>query len=166
MYRYGNLPEACESNSDEMSGTSITELTDALVQMENSLSYGEKAKLQIISDELPNAQELDEFYRDLISAGFHTSKPTARIANGFPLTEITLTKGSPVWAALIPLVPAVLIMGLIAFGIVKIEEISKALVPLLLISGGIAIGLVALVTRPSVMRAAEKGFERLPARTR
>lgn len=145
---------------DGFVGTTVQELESALNQMEDSLDYGEKAKLQIVSIEPPTKQELEEAYENLILAGFHISHPVVKVENGIPLTEIVLRKGSPVWALLIPLIPTIMVGGLIAFGIVKIEAITKAIMPILLIGGGLLIGALALLTRPSVTRVAEKYVSR------
>lgn len=130
----------------ELKGTTTAELANALNQMESSLNYGEKAKLSITSFELPNVQELNQFYYDLVSAGFHVSKPTVRIIQDLSMTEITLTKGSPIWPLLISMIPTIMIGSLVAFGIVKIEAITKALVPLLLIAGGVIIATIAAIS--------------------
>jgi hypothetical protein len=144
----------------EFTGMNVDELGMALNQMEDSISRGEKAALQIVSQEAPTIQELNEAYNNLIASGFHITRPVTCIMDGLPVTEMVLTKGSPQWALLIPLIPTVMIVGLIAFGIIKIETITNALVPILLIGGGVAIAIMAMVTRPAPMRVAEKAVER------
>lgn len=140
-------------------GSSITELYAALNNMEASLPTGGKAQLELCSQGLPTDEELAFTYLNLVAAGFHTSYPTARIVQGIATTRLVLTKGSPQWAALIPLVPTVVIVGLIAFGITQIETISKALLPLL-ITVGVTGVLIAAMLREPARRAAERTTQR------
>lgn len=151
------IPKGAEM---ELSGTTVTELTDALRVMEDSLNDGGRARLQIASYDLPDSQTIDQFYYDLISAGFHTSKPKTKVIDGIPVTELVLIKGSPAWwALLIPIIPAIMIVGLVAFGITRIEVITKALMPLLLVAGGVAVAVVAVViASPKAAAVAEKAI--------
>ena len=143
-----------------ITGATVTELATALDQMENSLEEGGRAKLQLIDQVLPTQQELNETYNSLIAAGFHVTMPTASMQDGWAVTEMILTKGSPFWSLLIPLIPTIMITGLVAFGITQIETITSALMPLLLIGGGLVIGALALLTRPGVTKVAEKYVSR------
>ena len=146
---------------NELVGTSESELASALNLMESNLSVGEKARLQIASYNLPDRQALSQFHQDMVSAGFHTSKPVARVVDGFSLTELVIAKGSPVWALLIPLIPTVMIVGLITFGIVKIEAITKALIPLLLVGGGVIVAIIAAIgVSPGAAAVAERAVRR------
>jgi len=124
--------------------------------MENSLAKGGQAKLVLCTEDMPADEDLDELFLSATAAGFHLSHPTAKRIRGVATTELILTKGSPQWALLVPLIPTVLIVGLIAFGLVRIEEISKALLPLLITS---AVGLVALTL--IVRKPAERYLERV-----
>lgn len=141
---------------EPLTGRSVSELATKLTLMESSLNTGEKAKLELATYDLPTQDELDSMWLDMLASGFHVTRPTARVIDGIPVTELVLTKGSPTWAALIPLIPTALIVGLIVFGITQIGDISKALVPLLLTGGGIVIILAAILTRKPVVEAAER----------
>ena len=137
-------------------GHSIQDLSGALNTMENSLAKGSQAKLEFCTESMPADEDLDKLFLSATATGFHLSYPTAKRIKGVATTELILTKGSPQWALLIPLIPTVLIVGLIAFGLVRIEEISKALLPLM-ITG--AVGFVALVL--IVRKPAERYLERV-----
>jgi len=140
-------------------GYSLQDLPGALNTMENSLAKGGQAKLELCTENMPADEDLDKLFLSATAAGFHLTYPTAKRIKGVATTELVLTKGSPQWGLLIPLLPTVLIVGLVAFGLVRIEEISKALLPLL-ITG--AVGLVALTL--IVRKPAEKYLERAGAR--
>jgi len=144
------LPERgyCLTHSvpQPLSGTSISELGSALKFMEDSLELGDKARLELATYKLPTQDDLGSMWADMLASGFHTSKPTARVVDGVPLTSMVLTKGSPAWAALIPLLPVIITGALVAFGLAKIETIAKAITPLalILVSGAV---IIALATR-------------------
>lgn len=138
---------------DSITGTSIMELGAALDVMEISLDAGEKAKLELASYELPTKDSLDTMWAEMVASGFHVSKPTARLVDGIPVTSMTLTKGSPAWAALIPLIVPVAVVGLIAFGIAKVETISRALLPLILATGGFIVIALGIMRQPAVKAA-------------
>ncbi|MDD4986618.1 MAG: hypothetical protein PHQ43_12730, partial [Dehalococcoidales bacterium] len=142
----------------EIAGHGINEFANALTIMEDSIEHGEKAKVQMVVDSMPSQLELDYLYKEMIDSGFHTTKPVARMIDGYPTITMVLRKGSPVWAALIPLIPTVIVGGLVAFGITKIESISKALLPLLLVTVGGVIMVVALASREPVVSAAERAL--------
>jgi len=143
----------------EIVGYSLDDMAVALNAMEASLNTGEKARVRICSEQLPSEADLAEMYVNATMTGFHISFPEASVSDGIPTTEFVLTKGSPQWQLLIPLIPTILTVGLITFGIVKIEEISKAIMPILLVVIGGAIVIVGLMRRPAervIERAAER----------
>lgn len=137
------------SSPGVLTGTSMQELGTALNVMEDSLNSGEKARLQLATYELPPQEDLDVIWAEMIGAGFHVSKPTVRVVDGIPVTSMVLTKGSPVWAALIPLIVPIGIMGLVAFGLVKIETITKALFPIILATGGLVVLALGIMRKPA-----------------
>jgi len=143
----------------EIIGYSAAELPTALDQVESTMEVGEKACLAICTEDLPTKDELDDLYLGMLANGFHAYRPTARVISGIPTTELVLQKGSPSFAVIVPLLVPLFIIGLIAFGIVQIEAIGKALLPLM-ITG--AVGLVALAL--IVRKPAEKYLERAGAR--
>lgn len=131
------------------------ELAAGLNAMEDSLPSGGQARVQLCTEQMPNPEDLDTFYNDMVAIGCHVTRPTARLTDGIPTTEFVLTKGSPQWAALLTIIVPVLIIGLITFGIFRIETITKALVPLLIITFG-GIVLIAAVTRKPMEAAATR----------
>lgn len=143
----------------ELTGHTIDDLKVALNAMEDSLPLGGKAKLQLCTMSLPSEADLAYTYLQLTAAGFHTSYPMAGVIQGVPTTEMTLIKGSPQWASLIAIVPTMLIVGLIAFGITRIEAISRALLPILLtvVVGGVVI--IGMMRAPAG-RIAERAAQR------
>lgn len=145
----------------EMVGHTTTQLASSLVMMESSLKEGQKAKVQLMTTELASQQDLNILYTRMLDRGFHTSQPVARVVEGIPSVEFTLRKGSPIWAALIPLIPTAIIGGLIAFGITRIEALSKALLPLMLVAVGGIVVIVAMLTRKPVLETA-RALKRLP----
>ena len=161
---YEELPHWQTHAPVSMVGQTQGQLTEALVRMENSINYGQKAKLQLITSQMPTRADLDTFHAQLITSGFHTSKPVARSVQGFPCTELVIQKGSPTWAALIPILPTIFIVGLVTFGLVKLETITKAIMPILLVSVGGLIILAAVITRQGARPLREVvGTKYLPA---
>jgi rubrerythrin len=147
---------------EEIIGYTLGELGPSLNTMEASLPTGGKAKVQLCTTELPLQADLEEFYQNMLSVGLHTTRPTAYIDGGVAVTEFVLTKGSPQWEVIIPLIIPAMIIGLITFGIFKIETITKALVPILLITFGGLIVFAAVMRKP-MEAAATKYLERSPS---
>ena len=137
-----------------LTGTLISELGPALNLMEDSLELGDKARLELATYELPTQDNLDSMWAGILPSGFHASRPTARIVDGVPLTSMVLAKGSPQWAVLIPLILPISIIGLLAFGITKIETITKSLLPLMLAAGALTIIALGIMRAP-LTKAAE-----------
>jgi len=147
------------NNVSELVGYTVDDMALALNAVEDSLPVGGKALLRICSTSIPTEQELMDMYYDATLHGFHLEYPKSMLVDDFAVTQITLQKGSPQWAMLIPLIPIVLIVGIIAFGIVRIEAISKALLPLI-IAGAVGLVAVALIVRKPAERIAERAAER------
>ena len=139
----------------EIIGYSTAELPTALYLVESTMEVGEKARLAICTEDLPTEDELDDLYLGMLNNGFHAYRPTVRVIDGIPTTRIVLQKGSPSFAVIVPLLVPLFIIGLIAFGIVQIEAIGKALLPLM-ITGAVGLVAVALIIR----KPAEKYLER------
>jgi len=139
----------------EIIGYSAAELPTALNQVESTMEVGGKARLAICTEDLPTKDELDDLYLGMIAGGFHAYRPTARVIDGIPTTQLVLQKGSPSFAIIVPLLIPLFIIGLIAFGIVQIEAISKALLPLMITGAVGMIGLALIIRKP-----AEKYLER------
>jgi len=145
--------------TNEIVGHSAAELPTALDLVESTMEVGEKARLAICTEALPTEDELDDLYLGMLARGFHAYRPASRIIEGVPTTELILQKGSPSFAVIVPLLVPLFIIGLIAFGIVQIEAISKALLPLF-ITGAVGLVAVALIVR----KPAQKYLERAGAR--
>jgi len=140
-------------------GANIDDLKVALDAMETSLPVGGKAKLELCSEAMPTEQSLAEFYLKATAAGFHLSYPTSQMVEGIPTTEMVLQKGSPVLLAIIPLIIPLVVIGLIAFSVTRIETITKALLPILLVAVGGVIIIAGLMRKP-----AERVVERVTAK--
>jgi len=147
--------------TNEIIGYSAAELPTALDLMESTMNVGEKACLAICTEALPTEDELYDLYLGMLANGFHAYRPTSRVIEGIPTTELILQKGSPSFAVIVPLLVPLFIIGLIAFGIVQIEAISKALLPLMIV-GAVGLVAVALIVR----KPAEKYIERVGATPR
>jgi hypothetical protein len=145
--------------SSDLSGYSIDDLGFALNAMESYLPHGGRAMLSLYTQSIPTEEDIAETYLGLIEAGFHVSYPKARLLRGVPTTEMVLTKGSPQWSLLIPILPTLFVVGLIGFGLARIESISRALLPITitLVVGVIAVA--GLMRRP-VERITEKVGQR------
>jgi len=133
----------------EIVGHSQSELVRALTLMESSIEFGDKARITFCTETLPTEEDLAAMHLNLLDMGCHLSRPTARIVGGIPTTEFVLKKGSPVWAAILPLIVPVLILGLITFGIFRLDTITKALMPIILVAGGLTIVLAVLAQKPA-----------------
>ena len=145
--------------NNEIIGYSAAELPTALNQVESTMEVGGKASLTICTEDLPTEDELDDLYLGMLANGFHAYRPKTRVIDGIHTTTLVLQKGSPSFAVIVPLLVPLFIVGLIAFGIVQIEAIGKALLPLM-ITGAVGLVAVALIVR----RPAEKYLERAGAR--
>ena len=138
----------------ELIGRTKGELASCLTMMENSIDYGQRAKLQLLTDTLPTMGDLEALYAGMLNEGFHTTKPPARLIGGIPATEMVIQKGSPAWIAIIPLLTTAIIGGLIVFGITRLESITKAIMPILLVTIGGVIVIAGVVSRGPVGVAA------------
>ncbi len=133
----------------EIVGYSVGELPAALDRMESNIEMGEEARIRLCTQFLPTDDELENVYWGMLATSCHVSRPTTTIISGVPTTEFIIRKGSPAWQIIIPLILPVLTLGLITFGIMKIETIARALVPILLISIGGLIILAAVLAKPA-----------------
>ncbi|MDP2729709.1 MAG: hypothetical protein Q8O55_04435 [Dehalococcoidales bacterium] len=133
----------------EIVGSSQNELASALELMESGINYGESARVRLCTEGLPEAADLAQVYLDVLASGHHISYPTSTVINGIPTTEFVIRKGSPQWQLIVPLLVPLFTIGLVTFGITKIESITKALVPIILISIGGLIVLAAVLSKPA-----------------
>ncbi len=139
----------------EIIGNTQQELASGLMVMEGSMSVGEKARLTFCTEGLPSDEDLAAMYLEMTALGCHVSYPTASVIEGIPTTEFVMQKGSPAWPLIIPLIIPILTIGLITFGIFKLETITKAIMPIILVTVGGVIVIAALFRKP-----AEKYIER------
>jgi len=133
----------------EIVGRTQGELASGLEMMESSINYGDKARVTFCTEVLPDEVQLAEMYLGMLSTGHHVSYPTTAVVGGIPTTEFVIKKGSPFWPLIIPILVPLFTVGLVAFGITKIETITKALVPIILISIGGLIVLAAVLSKPA-----------------
>jgi hypothetical protein len=140
-------------------GTTVEELGAALTVMEDSMKKGEWAKVRICTTSLPTPEELELAGINMALAGFHVSEPETKVIDGISTVTFAVRKGSPEWALLIPIIVPILTIGLITFGIFRIETITKNLLPILLVVGGVVIVTAGLLARPAE-RVAIKLIER------
>jgi len=133
----------------EIIGSTQEELASGLMMMEGSMNVGEKARLTFCTEALPSDEDLAVMFLEMSALGCHVSYPTAAVVEGIPTTEFVMQKGSPAWPLIIPLIIPLFTIGLVAFGITKIETITKALVPIILISLGGLIVLAAVLSKPA-----------------
>jgi len=133
----------------EIVGFSQSELASGLELMESGINYGESARVTLCTEGLPSEADLAQVYLDVLASGHHISNPTSAVIKGIPTTEFVIRKGSPQWQLIVPLLIPVFTIGLVAFGITKIESITKALVPIILISIGGLIILAAVLSKPA-----------------
>jgi len=139
----------------ELVGYTVNDLEMALNAMESSLPHAGQAKLTLYTEYMPMQEDIAETYLQMTAAGFHASYPTVKSVQGIAVTEMVLTKGSPIWAALISVLPTLFIVGLIGFGLVNIETITKALLPIVLTVVVGSVVILGLMRRP-VERVVEK----------
>lgn len=147
----------------EIVGHSQSEFAADLDLVESSMAMGENARITICTKALPTEDQLEDIRLGMILQGCHVSHPTAQIIQGIATTEFVLRKGSPQWQVIIPILIPLFTLGLIAFGITKLEAISKALMPIILSAGGLLI-LFAVVMRKPAEKYIERGgrIPRLP----
>lgn len=144
----------------EIVGYSREDFATALEVMESTIDMGQKARITICTEGMPTEEELDYIFLGMVETGCHVSRPTAGLVEGIPTTEFVLQKGSPQWQVIIPILIPLFTIGLIAWGITRMEAITKALVPLMLIGfGGLII--LAIVLRKPAEKYLERGG-RLP----
>ena len=133
----------------EIIGYTQDTLSSGLEQMESSINFGDKARVTLCTEALPDEEQLAEMYQGMIATGHHVSYPIGKMINGIPTTEFVIQKGSPFWPLIVPLIIPILTIGLIVWGITKIGDISRAIIPLILVTGGVIIVLAAVLSRPA-----------------
>jgi len=133
----------------EIIGHTQGELASGLELMESGINFGESARVMLCTEGLPDEADLAQVYLDVLASGHHISYPTSTVINGIPTTKFVIRKGSPQWQLIVPLLVPLFTIGLVTFGITKIESIARALVPIILISIGGLIVLAAVLSKPA-----------------
>ncbi len=133
----------------EIVGYSISEIGSALDLVESTMKVGNKARVSLCTETLVTKAELNEIYNGMIATGSHVSRPTSRLIQGVPTTQFTLTRGSPLFLAIVPVLVPIFTVGLIAFGIAKIGEIGAAITKILIVSGIIVVAVLVLARKPA-----------------
>jgi hypothetical protein len=140
-----------------VSGSSMEELSASLSYMDSVINAGESLQIALITSEIPSQIDLNSWYSNIQATGLISSRPRTNIINGQPVTTVVITKSYPdishtgafPLALLITTLPTVIILGLVAFGMVKLESLTKAVLPLILTVGGFAIIGLALMRQPA-----------------
>ncbi len=132
-------------------GTSAEELELALSEAEGTLSTGNHLAIQLCTYNHPSDTDIQEFYSSASNLGIAIDNLRISHFDGFcELSFDVAVSGNPVSglgfapAALIGIIPTVAIVGLIAFGIINIQEIASAILPILVVAvaGLIAFGVI------------------------
>ncbi len=144
-------------------GRTRDELAYGLSLAQEALNPGKKVSIELVSSNMPSEQDLATFHVKAARLGYELDGfPSTRMVDGLASTTIILKMPTPSESgtaafpllALIPIIPTVLIIGLIAFGITRIGDISKALIPILLITIFGTVMLAGILTRRSVTEPA------------
>ncbi len=133
----------------EIVGHTQRELASGLELMESGMNVGESAKVTLCTEGLPSQEQITRMYCNAIAGGHHITYPESKVIGGVPTIEFSIKKGSPALALIVPVIVPLLTIGLIAFGIVKIDSITKALLPILLITLGGIIVIGAIIRKPA-----------------
>ena len=136
-------------------GYTMDSLTPALNAFQDTATPNAWCRVQICTQQMPTQEMIDEIYRDVLFQGFEAYPITSQIVGGIPTTTITFRNSSvtdvnhtgfvQALGLIVPIIVPLATLGLWAWGINKIQDISDAITPILLIAfGGIIITAVAL----------------------
>jgi hypothetical protein len=165
--------------SKSVVGSTAGELSSALGIMEDAIPAGGKLQVQLCTDNMPTDGDLAELYLSMVARGMNPSYPTAVVTDGVPTTTFTLQKTAPAayagghvntgqFGEMIAILPTIFIVGLIAFGITQIGNISSALLPVIItvVVGAVAVAVIVAVTvNKAPKQLVEAGAQRLMPRT-
>jgi len=133
-----------------VSGFYAEDLPSSLNSLEDSIAIGEAAYVTLVSTNGITMSEVDALDAKLAENGFHLVDKIAIINKGdLCALSIPLRKGSPQWALLVPLIPVLFIGGLIAFSIVKIGDITRAILPVIIAVGVFGIAAIWMIRQPA-----------------
>ncbi|MDD5511553.1 MAG: hypothetical protein PHI12_12195 [Dehalococcoidales bacterium] len=139
--------------STQLVGYSIEDLGLALDVMEQQTPVGGTCRVEICTEDTPTPEMLQQMYESITATGHEISYPTCERGAWVTVTSFDIKKSEPYeiyqWQLLLPLIIPLAAMGLVTFGILKIDTISKAIVPIVLIVGGVLIISLALLQKPA-----------------
>ena len=92
----------------------------------------------------PSQQIINDFHQTLADNGFHTTYPIVNQFSDHAVMTFDMKKGSPIFIALIGLLPTVITGALIFYAVNQISNISQSVLPVLLTVGGIGIAIAAI----------------------
>lgn len=135
-------------------GSLIAETTDIqlAIEKEQALPPGlYEVRLHIITP--LSQQELNDLHDYFLDHGVDVKGCLQQRLKGLYQVVIQYEKHPPTegiaWAAaLIAILPVILITSLIGIGLFKIESLSKAIMPILLVCGGFVVVALALARKP------------------
>jgi len=141
----------------ELKGYSSAELGPALNAMESNLAIGQAAVISLVGTNHLTQEGLTKFRADIEAGGFHLAGKLSQTKQGEVYeVKIPLKKGSPQWALLVPMIPLVILAGLIVFGIMSLGAITKAILPLIIAIGGFSIVAIGLIQAPKIAEAVRR----------
>lgn len=139
----------------EYIGYSMDDLAYALDCMEQVTGVGKYCQVQLCSEEPPSPDAIEETYQAILNTGHTITYPEVYQDGLVFVTAFNIRRDVPYeqyqWALLASLIGTLAVPALIAFGIVKIEGITKSLIPILLIAGGVIITVAALARKPATV---------------
>ena len=137
-------------------GTSADDLQRAFSEIDRTVAPGSRLAVQICTESRPTDTELATFQTNASALGITISQLAVQPVDSFYALSFNMTTPAsrPVkelgqWEiALIGIIPVVVIVGVIAFGIFNIKSISNALLPLILVTVGGIVLVAAVISRP------------------
>ena len=145
----------------EIVGFTLDQLATDIEALEQYIAGGGALQLNICTEDIPTEADLASLVLNAEQAGFAMTFPEVSLQSGVPTTSFTLSGSTPrsnylgagiptgQWQVLIPLLTPLATIGIIAYGITKVGDISKAIMPILLVAGGIMVVSIALLRRPA-----------------
>lgn len=134
-------------------GSDYQDFKVACAAMEAQIPEGGKVEVDLCTEALPTDEDLADLYIRMIADGIDAEYPRAVMVDGVPTTTLILRKSSPFLLALVPILPTLFIVGLIAFGIANIGNITSSLMPIIVtvVVGAVvlSIGIAVFLAKPA-----------------
>ncbi len=129
------------------------EMAAYLNSVEESLAAGETATISLRSSGDISQGDLDSMVDQMMNEGFHLAGPVTvgLEPSGDKVMQVSLIKGSPFFAALIPFIPMIFIGGLAAYWVFsgKFQEmVQGTLIPLILVATGATVVIALAINKP------------------